>query len=204
MQPAVTKHFFNTIVKQNYVLESFLIGVAGLFLVSSCASRPGESGGKGTADFVARTPEMVDVSHGPGVPFGGIGTGFSVFGKYGFVDVYFDGRPLNGGDWRIDRPPREKPDFAFQLTEGDTSLVLQETRVDWLTNALPVDKVDAYADLPKGHFVFEKADANLGLVMTGFSPMVPHDLTNSTIPVQVFDVTVKTRRTKPARSNWRF
>lgn len=60
---------------------------------------------------------MVDVSHGPGIPFGGIGAGFSVFGKYGFVDVYFDGRHLNANDWRIDRAPTEKPAFAFQLTD---------------------------------------------------------------------------------------
>ena len=139
---------------------------------------------------------MVDVSHGLGMPFGGIGTGFSVFGKYGFVDVYFDGRPLNGRDWRIDQPPTEKPSFAFQLTEGGKSTVLQETPVDWLANAQPVDKVQAYADLPKGHFIFEKAGSDLGLVMTGFSPMVPHDLTNSTIPVQVFDVTVENKANK--------
>ena len=139
---------------------------------------------------------MVDVSHGPGVPFGGIGTGFSVFGKYGFVDVYFDGRHLNAKNWQVDRTPREKPTYAFELTEGDKSLVLQETAVEWLANAQPVDKVKAYADLPKGHFVFEKADANLGLVMSGFSPMVPHDLTNSTIPVQVFDLTVENKSDK--------
>ena len=58
--------------------------------------------------FSGPTPEMVDVSHGLGIPFGGIGTGFSVFGKYGFVDVYFDGRHLNSGDWRITRAPDRK------------------------------------------------------------------------------------------------
>jgi hypothetical protein len=30
-------------------------------------------------------PAVVDVSHGIGIPFGGIGTGFCVFGKFGFV-----------------------------------------------------------------------------------------------------------------------
>lgn len=143
------------------------------------------------AVFVAPSPDMVDVSHGPGIPFGGIGTGFSMFGKYGFVDVYFDGRPLRSSDWRIDRPPQEPPSFAFLLTEGNQSIALQETSVAWLPNAQPVDKVRAYADLPKGRFILEKAGAHLGLVITGFSPMVPHDLANSTIPVQVFDVTVE-------------
>src|ERR1039458_644612 len=141
--------------------------------------------------FSGPTPEMVDVSHGLGIPFGGIGTGFSVFGKYGFVDVYFDGRHLNSGDWRITRAPAAKPSFAFQISEGGKSTLLQETSLDWLPNAKPVEKVQAYADLPKGHFVLNKADSKLGLVMTAFSPMLPHDLTNSTIPVQVFDVTVE-------------
>ena len=177
--------------------HSEIVHRCGIVPFSSRKLRPAVAGeSKESAVFVAPSPEMVDVSHGPGMPFGGIGTGFSTFGKYGFVDVYFDGRALNGSDWRIDRAPRDKPSFAFQLTEGDKSTVLQETSVGWLTSAKPVDKVRAYADLPKGHFVFEKADSNLTLVATAFSPMVPHDLTNSTIPVQVFDVTVENKADK--------
>ena len=168
-----------------------LLAVAGLLCSATCPASLFSSGKD--AVFVAPSPDMVDVSHGPGMPFGGIGTGFSVFGKYGFVDVYFDGRPLNSSDWRIDRPPQEPPAFAFQLTEGNQSVVLQETSVTWLPNAQPMDKVRAYADLPKGHFVLEKESAHLGLVISGFSPMVPHDLANSTIPVQIFDVTVENR-----------
>lgn len=149
------------------------------------------------AVFAAPTSEMVDVSHGRGIPFGGIGAGFSVFGKLGFTDVYFDGRHLESGDWRIDQAPKEKPSFAFQLTEGDKITVLQETAVEWLASAQPVDQVKAYADLPKGHFTFEKAGSNLGIVMTGFSPLAPHDLATSTIPVQVFDVTVENKGSGP-------
>lgn len=152
------------------------------------AAEPGKA-----AVFSGPTPSMVDVSHGPGIPFGPIGAGFSVFGKYGFVDVYFDGRHLVSDDWKIDQPPQEKPSFAFQLSEGDKNTVLQETPVEWLANAQPVDAVKAYSDLPKGHFTFEKAGSDLGLVMTGFSPMVPHDLANSTIPVQVFELTVENK-----------
>lgn len=149
--------------------------------------------------FTGPTDEMVDTSHGLGIPFGGIGTGFSVFGKYGFVDVIFDGRLMDsdpGGDWRVTRAPRAKPTFAFQLSEGDKDIVLQESKLAWLTNAQTVDQVHAYADLPKGHFVFEKAALDLGLVMTAFSPMEPHDLANSTIPVQIFDLTVENKSAK--------
>ncbi len=187
-------------IRPRAIWKLSLMGILSLLLAAIGTSRSAAKG-REAAVFAAPSPEMVDVSHGPGVPFGGIGTGFSVFGKYGFVDVYFDGRHLNGGDWRIDQPPQEKPSFAFQLTEGDKSTALQETPVDWLPNARPVDKVRAYADLPKGHFVFEKAGAKLGLVMTGFSPMIPHDLAESTIPVQVFDVTVENKADKPRAFN---
>jgi hypothetical protein len=125
-----------------------ILEALSLFLVAGCASRPAANGNKDSTVFTIPTPEMVDVSHGPGVPFGGIGTGFSVFGKYGFVDVYFDGRHLDSGDWRIDRAPKGKPSFAFQLTEDGHSTVLQQTPVAWLTNAQPVDSVKAYAHLP--------------------------------------------------------
>jgi uncharacterized protein (DUF608 family) len=171
-------------------------GALGLALILGYTSPSLARPSKAPAVFSAPTPEMVDVSHGPGIPFGGIGTGFSVFGKYGFVDVYFDGHSLNGGDWKITEAPRDKPTFAFQLTEGDQHTVLQETPVDWLPGAQPVEKVQAYADLPKGHFVFTKATSKLGLTLTGFSPLAPHDLANSTIPVQVFDFTVQNRGDK--------
>ena len=183
-------------MKLHHTCKLSILGAWSLFFATSCATQPTARSDKNKEVFTAPTPEMVDVSHSPGIPFGGIGTGFSVFGKYGFVDMYFDGRHLDSGDWRIDRAPKLKPTFAFELTEKDKSIVLQETPVDWLTNAVPVDKVKAYADLPKGHFVFEKADDNLGVVMTAFSPMVPHDLTNSTIPVQVFDITVENKADK--------
>ena len=113
-----------TMMKACYTWQISLLGMACLCLISGCASDPMGRGNPTSESITVPSPEMVDVTHGPGVPFGGIGTGFSVFGKYGFVDVYFDGRHLNGGDWHIDRPPKEKPAFAFELTEGDKSLVL--------------------------------------------------------------------------------
>ena len=183
-------------MKPQYLWKSSLLGILSLFLTAGGSTWSLAAGGKEAQVFAAPSPEMVDVSHGLGIPLGGIGTGFSVFGKYGFVDVYFDGRPLNGRDWQVDRPPTEKPSYAFQIIEGGKNTVLQETPVDWLADAQPVDKMLAYADLPKAHFVFQKANLNLGLVMTAFSPLVPHDLTDSTIPVQVFDITIVNKANK--------
>ena len=69
------------------------MGMLSLFLAATCTTRSVAARNAQPAVFAAPSPEMVDVTHGLGMPFGGIGTGFSVFGKYGFVDVYFDGRP---------------------------------------------------------------------------------------------------------------
>ncbi len=184
-------------IKSDKFNVSSLLKIGILFLVAGHTVRSAANENGEAVPFKAPSAEMVDVSHGPGVPFGGIGTGFSVFGKDGFVDVYFDGRHLNEREWKTNQPPHEKPSFAFQLTEGDKRTVLQEASIPWLTTARPVDKVKAYAELPKGHFVFEKAGWDLGVVMTGFSPMVPHDLANSTVPVQVFDVTVENKADHP-------
>ncbi len=179
--------------KAKHPRRSAVIAVIVLWLVAGQTSRSWADLFKEAEPFSGPSPDMVDVSHGPGIPFGGIGTGFSVFGKYGFVDVYFDGRHLDGGDWQIDRAPQDKPSFAFELTEGDKSTVLQETALDWLPGAQPVDQVKAYAYLPKGHFTFDKAGSNLGIVMTGFSPLAAQDLPDSVIPVQVFDLTLENK-----------
>lgn len=187
----------------------------------------------------------VDVSHSLGFPLGGIGTGYSAFGKYGFVRVNFDGRPqdgLNAGEWeytaedarrsdaefaKVERqlavatnsvtPPAPKvlarlqqkfaeaaalrarvnaPEgfqqstFGFTITDGADSYVLQTTPTKWKPDALPFAFASASACLPKARAVFTDDDAKLKVTVIGFVPMLPHDLTNSTLPVQVFDVTV--------------
>jgi uncharacterized protein (DUF608 family) len=69
-------------------------------------------------------------------------------------------------------------------------VALQETPVAWQPAAAPVSRVTAHAFLPKGRFTFVQAGEGLAVEMTGFSPMVPHDLANSTIPVQVSELTL--------------
>src|ERR1039457_6382060 len=128
-------------MKLYHACKLSILGALSLFFATSCTTQPTARSDKNKEVFTAPTPEMVDVSHGPGIPFGGIGTGFSMFGKYGFVDVYFDGRPLRSSDWRLDRPPQDPPSFAFLLPEGNQSIALQETSVAWQPNAQPVDKV---------------------------------------------------------------
>jgi len=139
---------------------------------------------------------MVDVSHGLGIPFGGVGTGYSVFGKYGFVWLNVNGRPVNGPYHAMDpanyytSPATRQAPFCFVLEDGPASTVLQQTAVPWLPAAKPLDAVTCRAYLPKGFFTFNRAGLDLRLAMTGFSPMIPHDVAGSSVPVQVFDFQV--------------
>jgi len=153
----------------------------------------------------------VDVSHSIGIPFGGIGTGYCVFGKYGFIRVNFDSTPDKQSFeypaygpqkvWDYLAEPEKGPSFGFILTEENREkcLVLQEKPFYWFWKmpGEPVDRIRSCAYLPKGAFVFEKPDWNLGLSMTAFSPMIPHDLENSTVPVQVYEITLENKSHNP-------
>jgi uncharacterized protein (DUF608 family) len=146
-------------------------------------------------------PSIVDVSHGEGVPIGTLGSGHSVFGRNGFSRVAFAGAPNMGPDFES---PRFPADFGFFLSEGDVSYALQERPPVWRHRAarervVPMERVLAYAELPKAHFRFEHEALELDLVMSCFSPVIAHDIETSSIPVQVFDVVVQNRSTR-ARS----
>jgi uncharacterized protein (DUF608 family) len=140
-------------------------------------------------------PSIVDVSNGEGVPIGTLGSGHSVFGRNGFSRVAFGGAPDMGPDFQSLRFPA---DFALFLSENDVSYVLQERPTVWRHRAargsvVPVERIAAYAELPKAHFRFEHEALGLDLVMSCFSPVIAHDLETSSLPVQVFDVAVCNR-----------
>jgi uncharacterized protein (DUF608 family) len=138
-------------------------------------------------------PSIVDVSQGEGVPIGPLGSGHSVFGRSGFQRVAFHGAPDMGHDFSA---PRLPADFAFYLLEGERLYVLQDKTPRHLETEtgrgpLPMERVLAYAELPKAHFRFERRDLALDVVMTAFSPLIAHDLETSTTPAQVFELTVE-------------
>ncbi|MBN2640675.1 MAG: hypothetical protein JXR78_03395 [Victivallales bacterium] len=138
----------------------------------------------------------VDVSNGLGIPFGGIGTGYSVFGQYGFTAVNYDSVPdeimyIGQKNLAWTSKPDQEAQWAFAIKSGNRTIVLQKEVPSWLPDAEAISGFQAHAHLPKGHFGFQIKDLCLQLSMTAFSPMVPHDLENSTIPVQIFDFTVK-------------
>ena len=143
--------------------------------------------------------DMVNVSHGIGIPFGGIGTGYSVFGKYGFSEINFDSTPNEGTKnypnipetaWSYTCDRESDGPFQFVLAENDQKTVLSQRKLSWLNDAVPVDKIESYAYLPKGYFNVYREGLGLDISIEAFSPMTPHDLDNSSIPVQIFNIAV--------------
>ncbi|MDD4821744.1 MAG: GH116 family glycosyl hydrolase [Bacteroidales bacterium] len=188
----------------------------------------------------------INVSESLGFPLGGIGTGYSAFGRYGFVRVNFDGRPYDGLDvsqWEYNMeyvlrndtsfqnveeqwkkvqksdPPLEaaalekwkrkyenaarvhqmatapegfvQSSYGFTLSEGDQSYLVQTTPANWNKKATPFKNATVMACLPKGLALFTDEKAKLQVSVSAFTPLIPHDLENSTLPVQVYDVTVR-------------
>lgn len=146
-------------------------------------------------------PSIVDVSHAEGVPIGTLGSGHSVFGRNGFSRVAFSGPPDMGPRFDELRFPAA---FAFFLSEGNCSYVLQETAPLWRNRAgrfesASMERVLAFAELPKAHYRFEHATLELDLAMSAYSPLIAHDINTSSIPVQVFEITVRNRATRARR-----
>ncbi|MGA3326265.1 MAG: GH116 family glycosyl hydrolase [Terriglobia bacterium] len=148
----------------------------------------------------------VDVSHGIGVPIGGLGTGYSVFGKFGFVRVNFDGWPDNvkydpHGLWGVTytQEPVTKATFGFVLTDVEGRYVFQSTPAAWEPSAKPFDSVKSYAYLPKGKVLFTTSGLDLQTTVLTYTPLLPHDLATSTIPVQIYDVTLLNLSDKPQK-----
>jgi uncharacterized protein (DUF608 family) len=157
-----------------------------------------------------KAPGWVDVSHGLGVPLGGIGTGYSVFGKYGFVKVRFDGdptpegyRPRVPGSVDYTMEPEAKSSYSFLLSSEGKTYVLQQTPSSWKPEAIPFDSAFAYAFLPKGVVTFDRKEQDLRVTVSMFSPLIAHDLEASTTPVQIYDVTVENLTLEPKQMQLR-
>lgn len=156
----------------------------------------------------AQNSEWVDVSHSWGIPFGGLGNGYSVLGKYGFIKVNFNGIPDRYNNypsfdtkkniWDSSKKPDKEiiAPFGFVLIENSKKYIFQENVASWINDAQPFDKIKAYAFLPEGKFSFEKKNLDLDISMVAFTPLIPHDIATSTTPIQVYDITFKNRSAK--------
>ena len=147
--------------------------------------------------------DFVNVSHGIGIPFGGIGTGYALFGKHGFIRNNFNSVP----DVPMYKSMNEKAYYDYEnnlayntfmaitVTENDEKFVLQEKNCDWIEGKR-ADKFESYAYLPFGlhRMSFEKAEFETEILM--FSPMIPHNLRESSIPVLCMELCIKNNMDK--------
>jgi uncharacterized protein (DUF608 family) len=144
----------------------------------------------------AERSDWIDVSHSLGFPLGGLGTGYSAFGQFGFVKVNFEGRPtdkLGRGLWEYTAEPAVRSSFGFVVTDVDQPYVLQTTPASWSPDARPFPVVTAATLLPRARATFSGADVPIAVTVNCFTPLIPHDLDSATTPVRVFDVTIGSR-----------
>jgi uncharacterized protein (DUF608 family) len=145
--------------------------------------------------------DRIDVSHSQGVPLGGLGNGYSVFGQYGFIRVNFNGYP-DRIPYGYETPDTVysytmKPDsgklapFGFVLQEGAKQYAFQTQKATWAPGAESFDTVKAFAYLPKAWFSFIKNELGLNVSVEAFTPLVREDIATSSTPVQVFEIVVE-------------
>lgn len=142
----------------------------------------------------------VDVSHSIGVPFGGMGTGYGVFGKFGFIHPNFNSTPnkemyknfnlLKVYDY-LDVHEEYRQNFAsvnFNINGVDYSL--QGVKLDNTTENV-ADEFSSFSYLPFSKHLMKFNALQLDAEIFCYSPMIPYNLSESSIPVGVFELTLK-------------
>ncbi len=136
--------------------------------------------------------KYINVSHGLGVPFGGIGTGYFVFGRHGFVNVNLDGYPEAeqtdeypyGKRWDYTEENPDEAPFAL-YAEIDGERYLLQGRKSSLLEGGASEFSGAYAFMPFGRFYFKAQGVNFELLM--YSSVKPYDLERTSIPACIIE-----------------
>ena len=159
------------------------------------------------------TDNWVDVSHSIGIPFGGIGTGYGVLGKYGFVLPEFNSAPCKGKydnfntlenyDY-LKLHGRDNRNFLeLSLSADNEVYVFQGEKTD-NTKAQTADEFVSYEFLPFGihKAYFEKLGIEAEILT--YSPMIPHNLSESSIPVLCIEIELKNESVKEFSGTLKF
>ena len=131
------------------------------------------------------TNEWVNVSHSIGAPFGAIGTGYGVYGKYGFVRQNFNSTPdaplvkrwsdetYNNYIEVTNELNRNFLTINFKI--GEDVYAIQEIKTDNSTE-LMADKLESYSFLPFSKHIatFEKLQLSAEILL--YSPLIPDEL----------------------------
>ena len=136
-----------------------------------------------------------DISHGLGVPFGGFGTGYFVFGRHGFVNFNVDGYPEQ--QQTAEYPHGTLWDYTAENPScGPIALYVDIDSVRWLLqkDSHPFIKgnpsvfVKNEVKMPYGKTVFLAGDIRIELLM--YSSLKRFDLARTSVPACVIEYTV--------------
>ncbi|MGD8238949.1 MAG: GH116 family glycosyl-hydrolase, partial [Armatimonadota bacterium] len=146
-----------------------------------------------------------------GIALGGIGAGSFELRQDGILRNWsiFNNYPLGTGeplDWREDsmlffvvrwEVEGEYPGMRIlQVTEGYKVGAIQNHYYEfpWLTG---VDRIEYEGRFPFVNMRFSDEQMPLDIELEAFSPFIPHDVKNSSLPAAIFNFTVTSRSEKP-------
>lgn len=143
------------------------------------------------------TENWVDVSHGIGVPFGAIGTGYGMLGRYGFVMPNFDSFPCQGKYFPftllenydyLDLHEKDRKNFLelSVCTNGTKHYVQKELLGQ--TDGIAADSFVSHEFLPFSHHAADFGSFRVEIL--ALTPLIPHDLQESTTPALCMEITV--------------
>ena len=144
------------------------------------------------------TNEWINVSHSIGAPFGGMGTGYGVLGKYGFVLPNFNSIPCVGRYDRycdlpnydyLDLHGNDRKNFLrLPIKNGEREYAFQSEVLDDTT--IPADTFTSYSFLPFTEHVAEYNEANFRVGMLTYSPLIAYDISESSIPALCMEICI--------------
>lgn len=144
------------------------------------------------------TNEWINVSHSIGAPFGGMGTGYGVLGKYGFVLPNFNSIPCVGRYDRycdlpnydyLDLHGNDRKNFLrLHIKNGEREYAFQSEALDDTT--IPADTFTSYSFLPFTEHVAEYNEANFRVGMLTYSPLIAYDISESSIPALCMEICI--------------
>ena len=140
--------------------------------------------------------KFTDISESRGAPFGGFGTGFFVYGRFGFVNFDLDGFPEaeqtahypDTDLWGYYDETAEAGPVALYLCDGDETYLMQ-TRTSPVCDGKPCTDFTMEAAMPLGRCAM-KAGADLSVKAEIYSSVKPHDIERTSVPAAVFEITV--------------
>ena len=146
------------------------------------------------------TNDWVNVSHSIGTPFGAIGTGYGVFGRFGFVRPNFNSTPDVPliKSWKdpaynnyIEVTNDLNKNFlAINLTVGNNVYAIQKIATENSTEIM-ADELETYAFLPFSKHIANFKKLGIDAEVLLYNPLIPHNLEESVIPILCMNITLK-------------